>query len=379
LFKVKLHNYRMRILFFIGSLRTGGKERRLIELLTWLKQQRAFELFVVLAFDHIDYPAFHKLEIEHVILNKKPNLKDPRVFMRLYKLCKSFKPDVLHTWGSMQAFYLAPIAKILKVPLVNSQITSARPKRKKFNFSGLINSFNFLLSDKILSNSIAGLESFGLSKSDKKCKVIYNGFNPERIQNLPTKAECRKKFGIETNYAVVMVGSFSENKDYQRLLDVCRHMSNKRSDITFIAAGDGKNLDPIKKKAGMLGLASIKFTGRINNIEELISASDIGVLFSPNGEGISNAIMEYMALGKPVIANDAGGTKEIVAYNESGYLITNESNQEIAYMIIELIDNPEKRFQFGKKGQEIILNKFSLESMGQEFEELYLDLLSNKY
>jgi len=214
----------MRILFFIGSLRTGGKERRLIELLTWLKQQRAFELFVVLAFDHIDYPAFHKLEIEHVILNKKPNLKDPRVFMRLYKLCKSFKPDVLHTWGSMQAFYLAPIAKILKVPLVNSQITSARPKRKKFNFSGLINSFNFLLSDKILSNSIAGLESFGLSKSDKKCKVIYNGFNPERIQNLPTKAECRKKFGIETNYAVVMVGSFSENKDYQRLLDVCRHI-----------------------------------------------------------------------------------------------------------------------------------------------------------
>ena len=250
----------MKIIFFIGSLRSGGKERRLIELLTWLKQQTGYELFVVIAFNHIDYPAFHTLGINHVILNKKPNFKDPRVFVQLYKLCKNFKPDVVHTWGSMQAFYLAPIAKLLKIPLVNSQITSARPQRKRFTFAGLINQFNFSFSDKILSNSIAGLESFGLSESDKECKVIYNGFNTERIQNLPSRTECRKKFGIETDYAVVMVGSFSENKDYQRFLDVCSRVSNERNDITFIAAGDGKNLDPIKKQARMLGMTSIKFT-----------------------------------------------------------------------------------------------------------------------
>ncbi len=365
----------MKILFFIGSLLSGGKERRLIELLTWLKQQKRYELFVVIAFDHIDYPAFHTLEINLVVLNKKQNFKDPRVFVQLYKLCKSFKPDIIHTWGSMQAFYLAPIAKILKIPLVNSQITSARPKRKKFNFSGFINNFNFLFSDKILSNSIAGLESFGFSDNDNKCKVIYNGFNPERIQNLPTKSECRKKFGIETTYAVVMVGSFSENKDYQRFIDVCRHVSDKRNDISFIAAGDGKNLDPIKKQAGMLGLTPMKFTGRITNVEELVKACDIGVLFSPNGEGISNAIMEYMALGKPVIANDAGGTKEIVVDNESGYLITNESDQEVADMIVDLIKNSDKRLQFEKKGASIIHEKFSLDRMGREFEEIYTELL----
>jgi hypothetical protein len=65
----------IRILFFIGSLVTGGKERRLIELLTYLKQKDEYELFLVLAFNQIHYPQFLNLNIDFTILNKKPNLK----------------------------------------------------------------------------------------------------------------------------------------------------------------------------------------------------------------------------------------------------------------------------------------------------------------
>jgi len=364
-----------RILFFIGSLRSGGKERRLIELLTWLKHQKSFELFVVLAFDYIDYPAFHKLGIEYFILNKIQNSKDPRIFVQLYRICKKFKPDIIHTWGGMQTFYILPASKLLKIPLVNSQITDAPPQRKVSAFAAFTNWINFRFSNLILSNSKAGLVSYGLDKYNKKCYVIYNGFNLKRIQNLPSKAECRKMIGIKTDYALIMVGSFSENKDYQRFLNICSLVADNRSDITFIAVGDGKNLDSIKNEAVMLGLESVKFTGHITNVEELVNACDIGVLFSPNGEGISNAIMEYMALGKPVIASDVGGTKEIVAHNESGYLIINESDQEIADMIVDLLVSQDKRLKFGEKGVSIIFDKFRLERMGKEFEELYSKLL----
>jgi len=369
----------MRVLFFIGTLRSGGKERRLIELLTYLKQKEGYELLVIIAFGQIDYPSFYELDINHIILNKKPKFKDPGVFFQLQKICKKFNPDIIHTWGSMQTFYMIPASILLKIPLVNSQITSAPPHSRKPFFQEMVNLLNFRFSKIIISNSKAGLISYGFELSNKKCRVIYNGFNAERIQNLPTKTDCRKKFGIESDYAVLMVGSFTKNKDYRRFLDVCRQVSDRRKDITFIAAGDGKNLHSIKELAVSLGLSSIKFTGRITNVEELVNACDIGVLFTNNevhGEGISNSIMEYMALGKPVIANDAGGTREIVAHSESGYLITNQSNPKIADMIIELIDNHEKRLQFGKKGGRIVKELFSLDKMGDSFNKLYKQLLN---
>lgn len=364
----------MRVLFFIGSLRTGGKERRLIELITWLKNRQDYKVLVVVAFNKIEYPAFYSFEIDYIVLNKKQNFKDPRVFIQLYKICKRFKPDIIHSWGSMETFYVIPASKLLKIPLVNSQITDAPPQRTNSVFTASINWFNFTFSNIILSNSKAGLDSYGFKKN-KKCKVIYNGFNQERIQYLPIKIICKKNFNIESNYAVVMVGSFSENKDYQRYIDVCRLVTDKRNDITFIAAGDGKYLKTIKDRATKLGIRSLIFTGRITNVEELIKACDIGVLFSPNGEGISNAIIEYMALEKPVIAYDIGGTKEIVSHNISGYLINYDRNQVIADMIIDLIDNPQKRIQFGQKGKKIVLEKFSLEKMGREFEVLYSELV----
>jgi glycosyltransferase involved in cell wall biosynthesis len=85
--------------------------------------------------------------------------------------------------------------------------------------------------------------------------------------------------------------------------------------------------------------------------------------------------MEYMALGKPVIANDAGGMKELVRHNENGYLITKETDEEIAALIIELIDNQEKCVSFGNTGKKIIEESFSLDRMGKAFERVYKEVM----
>jgi glycosyltransferase involved in cell wall biosynthesis len=81
-----------------------------------------------------------------------------------------------------------------------------------------------------------------------------------------------------------------------------------------------------------------------------------------------------MALGKPVIANDAGGTKEVVRHNVNGYLITTETNETIADMLIDLIDDRDKRAEFGKNSCEIVKSIFTLEKMGNAFEKLYCEL-----
>src|SRR6056297_2467328 len=115
----------MKILFFIGSLRTGGKERRLIELLSYLTAQNdKYDLLLVINYDYIDYPAFEKLNIPCKVLGKKPNHKDPNLFFQFHKICQEFKPDIIHVWGAMQAFYAIPASLIMRIPIVNSQIAN---------------------------------------------------------------------------------------------------------------------------------------------------------------------------------------------------------------------------------------------------------------
>jgi glycosyltransferase involved in cell wall biosynthesis len=366
----------MKILFFIGSLRSGGKERRLIELLTNLKNINGIDALLVTAFNKIDYNAFYKLGIKHICLNKKANFKDPKLFFNLHKICKLYKPDIIHAWGGMQAFYSIPTSIVKRIPLVNSQITSAPPKINKLSFSNLINQVNFRFSDAILSNSRAGLEVYNSPKH--KSKVIYNGINPDRFVNLPAIETVKKKYGISTHHAVVMVASFSQKKDFDLFYRLAGHITRLRDDITFIGAGGptGDGAEYTRLKSLARDNPRIIFPGWINEVEVLVNACDVGMLFSPNGEGLSNSILEYMALGKPVIASDAGGTKELVRHNQNGYLVTNESIEEIGEMIIELIDNPQKRTAFGKIGKKIVEESFTLEKMGMAFEKVYREVLS---
>ena len=126
----------------------------------------------------------------------------------------------------------------------------------------------------------------------------------------------------------------------------------------------------------------ILLTGRIHDVEALVNTCTVGVLFSNkavHGEGISNSVMEYMSLARPVIANDAGGTKEIMQHNVNGYLVTQQTENEIIAMIMGLIDNPEKCTAFGNAGRKIIEGSFSLDKMGKAFEKTYEDVRSRKY
>ncbi len=359
----------MKILFFIGSLEAGGKERRLIELLSYLKKRTGYNMLVVARRNDIDYPAFNELNIPYRLLTENYKKKDITLHYKFYKICKEFKPDIVHTWGSIPAFISLLAIVLLRIPLVNSQINNA-PFNKKVNIlQKVINKINFKYSTVILANSHAGLAVY---KTDsRKSKVIYNGINLNRFTNLEDEKSIRNKFGITTPFMVIMVASFSENKDYEVFVEIAGIINSKRTDISFVAVGNGNNFERIKQRVLDEQIMNVIFTGKINNVESLVNLADIGVLFSPFGEGISNSIIEYMALGKPVIANDAGGTKEIVRDGINGYLIRNESAKEIAEIINDMINDKEKRRKIGESNKKLISGAFSIERMGKEFESLY--------
>jgi glycosyltransferase involved in cell wall biosynthesis len=174
-----------------------------------------------------------------------------------------------------------------------------------------------------------------------------------------------------------MVASFSDNKDYETYIQVAYELQKMRNDIIFFAVGDGKNFQSCNNYAFGLGIENFHFLGKRNDVEKILKASDVGVLISNvdlHGEGISNAILEYMAMCLPVIANDAGGTREIINNGVNGYLINEESPIEIANLINDIIDDPEKRIRMGKAGEKKIYDSFTIENMGKEFGKIYYEL-----
>jgi glycosyltransferase involved in cell wall biosynthesis len=97
-----------------------------------------------------------------------------------------------------------------------------------------------------------------------------------------------------------------------------------------------------------------------------------------HGEGISNAIMEYMALGKPVVATDCGGNSELIVEGETGYLIANRDTAGLIKRIEKLLDDTLLTLRMGEAGRRRISDAFSQERMTAAYAALYRDVLTGE-
>src|ERR1035437_4881143 len=365
----------MKILFFAESLVAGGQERRLLELIKYLKQQTDHEIALIITEDEIYYEYVHELGITIEIIKRKGIKYDPSLFIKFYNYCQSFKPDIIHTWGKMPTFYAIPTKLICRVPLVSNLIADSKRKIKNCSLDYFFFAANIFFADVILSNSKAGLLAYKIKTT--KAKVIRNGVQLERFQEkFDTKKE-REKLEVKTDYMVVMVACFSISKDYDLFIDVAKEIGKSRDDVTFVGVGDGPEWKRIQQRIKDENINNVLLTGDKNKVEPIIAASDIGLLCTYS-EGISNSIIEYMALGKPVITTDLiGGSKEIVIDGETGYC-TNRSPEKIIASINLLLKNEKLRVSMGDKGRERINSNFSLCRMGDDFEIVYKEVLAHK-
>ncbi len=107
---------------------------------------------------------------------------------------------------------------------------------------------------------------------------------------------------------------------------------------------------------------------------------DIGVLSTNakvHAEGISNAIMEYMVMEKPVIATDSGGNRELIDNGRTGYLVPPFSSRDMVDKMVKLLNNKELRLSMGHQGKRRVIEEFSTEKMIGQYFELYQSLIKS--
>lgn len=363
---------KMKILFFTETLFFGGKERRLLELIYFLKKTTKHEIVLALTEDQIHYDYVYELDIPIVIIKRKWTKYDPIPFIRFYKFCREFKPDIIHSWGRLTTFYSIPSKILGRIPLVSSMIADSKRGYGPFTLKYFSLKADILFANIILSNSKAGLKAYGIVTP--KARVILNGVNLERFQMSYDTGAVKKEFGIKTTLTVLMVAAFTGFKDYNLFLDVAKAIGRSREDVTFIGVGDGPDLQHIQRRISDELITNVILTGSQRNVERIIATTDIGLLCTYS-EGISNSIIEYMALGKPVISTDLnGGSKELIIEGETGYCV--ERNvEEVTDRLTILFNSADTRHSMGNKGKERIYSHFSITRMGEEFCEIYDEAL----
>jgi len=359
----------MNILMITDNLRGGGAERRMIETIRGLLAL-GYSISLVSLNTINAYPEIDNLGITIYRIKRKIK-KDPFVIIRLFQIAIRCKPSLIHTWGTMSSVYAVTLKVILRIKLVNAMVTNARCLRYSRRWWRARLTFPF--SDLVLSNSHAGLLAY--SAPPGKSMVIYNGFDFSRTRNLEPADAVRMRYSLPPGLIVGMVGFIDHRKDHATLIEAAKMISGSGSKVVWLCVGDGPLLDEMREKSSHM--KDFIFLGRQSGIESLIQLFDIGVLTTHaenHAEGISNSILEYMALEKPVVASSGGGTDEIIQDGETGYLVPSGDPEQLASKISLLLNNEELRKHMGAKGKERIQTRFGFDTMIRKTHEVYQKL-----
>ena len=157
---------------------------------------------------------------------------------------------------------------------------------------------------------------------------------------------------------------------------VLEELHAKYPHLYFVAVGNGPKQSEIETYA-KTHAAHVRaiFTGSRSDIPKVISAMDICVL-ATHAEGCPNALMEYMAAGKPVVSSNVGGCKELVLEGQTGFLVEDKDVDGYTHSIEQLINNPQKCQSMGEAGKKRMQSDFSTKALAQKTEALYRALLS---
>lgn len=369
----KVKTKQMTILFVADNIGIGGKERRMSELIKSLSGLVSYNIILIsLTQTEFVYEYLYTFPIT-IIESKRRFRFSLSPFFMIRNAIKKYKPDVVHSWSSMGSIFMLPMLFSRKFKFVNGIISDAPMNVHWYQKSYLRGMLTYPFSDVIISNSMAGIKSYRAPVRKTIC--IYNGIDPNRFKNLPEIKKVKQDNGIaHFGYIVGMVGAFHRRKDFDTFVKAAKIIININKDICFLLIGEGKTRPRIKKKLSEMDKQNIFFLGRRSDVESLMQVFNIGVLCTNlkfHGEGISNSIIEYMSLKKPVIATEGGGTGEVIVNGENGYLIADKDVQSLVKKILYLFHNPAIEKRMGEMAAATIQKKFLLDRMTKEYISVY--------
>lgn len=215
--------------------------------------------------------------------------------------------------------------------------------------------------------------------AEERVQVIYNGVAAAQPVADEEAQTCKAELAIVGRYPVLgVVGSLYPVKGHRFLIAAMPEIIRQWPCAVLLVIGRGELEASLKAQAEQLGIAAnIRFLGMRPDVPRLLSVLDAFVLPSLS-EGLSLALLEAMASGKPVVATAVGGNPELVNQGQTGFLVSSADAGSLATKLIELLQDPLMMQRFSEQGAKRVRQLFSLEQMVIQYRGLYARLLPGK-
>lgn len=348
-----------RILHLITGLEIGGTEMMLLKTLP--KMQNNFDNRVCCIKGH--GPIGKKLEereIKIYYLDLK-NIFDIKTIFKFRKVVKEFKPDILVTYLIHADLFGRIFGRIFGVKKI---ICSQRGSLLQWEFLRFFDRLTkFLVTKYIVQTKTARNKLMKkLIAHENKFVIIPNGIDLNDFNFDLDIAKKKNELGINTeNINILCVSKLRDKKGHEYLLEAFEKIFETNQKLNLLIVGNGGNkkklLNQIKAYRSK---NNIYFLGERNDVKKILRISDIFVL-PTLAEGMSNAILEAMAAGKPIITTDIPENRELIEKNKTGILVPVKDTERLSQAINNLIANPDLAKKLGFRTRQYVNSNYSLE------------------
>jgi len=375
-----MRSRRITVLHVIHDLRFGGTERRMLSVLGTLDRDR-FEPRVACILGLGEFAEdVRALGIEPVVIGRRSRA-DWSGLPRLAGLVRSERADIVHGWLFLANLYAIVGGRLGWAPVViaaEGGAVTTRSARKRALHAAVGRALA-PATDAFVANSEAVAAALRATVPPGKVVVIRNGVD---VGVGPTPAEverARASIAASPGPVVGMVSRLDPHfKDHGTFLRAAARVAATRPETTFTIVGDGPGRREIERQVRELGLGDrVVLTGFRPDARAVIAALDVSVLLSFS-EGLSNVLLESMALARPVVATAIAPNRELVEDGRTGTLVPVGDVAATADAIVALLNDPHEAQLRGLAARARVASEFSLEAQAERTMALYERLLARK-
>jgi glycosyltransferase involved in cell wall biosynthesis len=370
----------MKILFLSTSMGMGGADSQLLSAAREL-QGRGHEILIV-SMTPLGPMGLQGREMGLRVdsLEMRRGMPDPRGLVRLARVTRSWRPDVVHSHMVHANLMARALRLVAPVPALVSTIHNIYEGGPLWmaayrHTNGLVDQMTIVsqaAADRFIRERIV---------PSQLLRVAPNGVDTEGIVRIPAgaRATVRASLGLGAELVWLAVGRFEVAKDYPTMLRAFRRVRQDRPQATLLLVGKGSLQPETEALVRELELGdAVRFVGVRNDVPAIMAAADAYVMSSA-WEGMPMVLLEAAAAGLPIVATEVGGNREVVLDGESGFLVPPRDEAALAAAMLRLDALAEEdRRAMGRRGQDHIRRHYGLARVADRWEELYREVLARK-
>lgn len=360
---------RVRVLHVVDSLGIGGIERNLVDLVARTGGEFEHEICCIRRAGALA-AGLEALGARIHSLGARSG-RTLSLVAQVMRLCRARSPDVVHArnWGTIEAVFAARIAR---VPLVVYGEHGPRA------WSGLRRSVGRRMvaaaADVVVavSNALRDYLFTRVKVPADRITVIRNGVDTERFRPRADREGLRRDRGLAPDTLLIGgVGRLDPIKNYARLVDAFAEVAKRDPKTRLVLVGDGPERERLQGEIDSRSLASRAWiTGLRDDVADWLAAMDVFAHVS-FAEGLSNAILQAMAVGLPVVATAVAANREAVVGGVSGRLVDPHATADVAAALSCYGSDPAARALHGAAGRRRVEAEFPLQRMVDGYRSLY--------